>query len=92
VRQDDDTPEPFEEGPTHLDAIPSEVMADEEVTDPVALTELPGFEVGWALGRRRALADAVEVLRLDLLKWGNDPGTAALVSQAFGRACGLRYV
>jgi hypothetical protein len=87
----DDTPEPFEGEPTRQDAVPSEVMEAEEVTDPVPVTELPGFEVGWALSRRRALADAVEVLRLDLLKWGNDPGTAALVSQEFGRACGLRY-
>jgi hypothetical protein len=87
----DDPPDDFEDRPTAVEAIPSEVMAGEEVTAPHAVEELPGFEVGWVLSRRRALADACEHLRLTLIDGGTEPGTAALVATKFGRRCGLRY-
>ena len=58
-------------------------------TTPVTLG-VTGFCEGYDLGFKRGVGAAILALRDELIRGGTDAGTAALVAQKLGRACGVR--
>lgn len=61
----------------------------ERDTGPVAIGEA-GFCEGFDLGFKRGIGAGMLALRDELIRGGTDAGTAALVAQKLGRACGVR--
>lgn len=76
-----------ENAATSLDALP--LVEGDMVTAPLPLGEA-GFCEGLDLGFKRGVGAAMLELRDELIAGGTDAGTAALIAQKLGRACGVR--
>ena len=67
-----------------------QMIADyEHQTAPHSIADMPGYEPGFADGRRRGVADALDALRIALIEVGLDTGESFKIAEKVGRRIGV---